>query len=364
MFKKDDSLALKGVAILMMLWHHCFLEGRFESYDISFWPISTAQAVNIASFFKLCVSLFAFISGYGLYLSLKKEYERASAEHPPRIGPWVGNRLVKTLSGFWFIVILAWIVCFLADRLPVTVYFSDADLLSGLLNAVLDFLGVAYLFNQPVLIATWWYMSAAVVYILLAPLMFRLTKFLGALPTLGLCFVLPRILNLGYTGEIEGFLTTFYVGMVFASLGLFERWHSWKPVPSHSNFSNAVRFLLSLFSIYLAYKLYLLLNFTAYWDIKRAVLPIPLILFCVEYLVRLPGVRQILGFLGKHSMNIFLVHSFFRSIYAADFVYGFHHAFLIALVLLGISLAVSIVIEQLKHLLHYNEFINRLIQHI
>ena len=33
-FTQDMSLMLKGAAILLMIWHHSFLAGRFEAYDI------------------------------------------------------------------------------------------------------------------------------------------------------------------------------------------------------------------------------------------------------------------------------------------------------------------------------------------
>ena len=73
---KTDSGALKGTGILIMLFHHLFLAGRFDGFEISFWPFSAAQITHIASFCKICVSLFAFISGYGLILSYRRERER------------------------------------------------------------------------------------------------------------------------------------------------------------------------------------------------------------------------------------------------------------------------------------------------
>ena len=68
-FSKNDTLTVKGVAILIMMWHHCFLAGRFENFNILTWPLSYGHFTTIASFFKICVSLFAFVSGYGLNLS-------------------------------------------------------------------------------------------------------------------------------------------------------------------------------------------------------------------------------------------------------------------------------------------------------
>ena len=67
---KSDSLRLKGVAMLMMFFHHLYCQvSRFDGYEISFSPFGQDAVVDVAMFFKLCVSIFAFVSGYGLLTS-------------------------------------------------------------------------------------------------------------------------------------------------------------------------------------------------------------------------------------------------------------------------------------------------------
>ena len=66
-FSKQDTALVKGVAILMMLAHHCFESPyRYAGYELNFFPFTESQTVEIASFFKICVALFAFLSGYGI----------------------------------------------------------------------------------------------------------------------------------------------------------------------------------------------------------------------------------------------------------------------------------------------------------
>lgn len=67
-------------------------------------------------------------------------------------------------------------------------------------------------------------------------------------------------------------------------------------------------------------------------------------------------------FFGKHALNIFLVHTFIRYTFFQDFTYSFKHFALICLVLFGISLGISIVIEGLKKLLHFDRFTRFLCQ--
>lgn len=103
-FSKNDSLAVKGIAIIMMIFHHCFIEiPVLDQYGVSFGSLSREKVVWLCLWLKICVSLFAFVSGYGLYTSYKKK-NGSKVE-------WVIRRLIKTLSGFWIVFILAGIVC-------------------------------------------------------------------------------------------------------------------------------------------------------------------------------------------------------------------------------------------------------------
>ena len=68
----------------------------------------------------------------------------------------------------------------------------------------------------------------------------------------------------------------------------------------------------------------------------------------VMTLGRVPVVKQILGFLGKHSMNIFLVHTFFYLIIWRKYVYYFEYAIITFIVLLSMSLAYSVILELAK----------------
>ncbi|MCD7820831.1 MAG: hypothetical protein LUG64_01280 [Clostridiales bacterium] len=58
-FSVRDTNVVKGVAIILLLFHHCFLSAsRFEGYDISFFPLHRGWLsllrgpVNAASVFS------------------------------------------------------------------------------------------------------------------------------------------------------------------------------------------------------------------------------------------------------------------------------------------------------------------------
>lgn len=63
-FGRDVSLAVKGVAILLMIAHHCF---AFPAYWLDPFCVSPFWA-GLCDQFKICVAVFAFITGYGAFV--------------------------------------------------------------------------------------------------------------------------------------------------------------------------------------------------------------------------------------------------------------------------------------------------------
>lgn len=95
-FDRDASQALKGIAICLMLLHHCFRQVKvFKEYAISCYPFSQELVVKVADMGKICVSLYAFISGYGLYLNYKKNRNKVTDTK------WFLVRYIKTFSGYF-----------------------------------------------------------------------------------------------------------------------------------------------------------------------------------------------------------------------------------------------------------------------
>ena len=65
-FDKYNSQAIKGIAIVMMMFHHMYLsQDRFEGLNVVFTPFSADRIMYLCRTFKICVPIYAFISGYG-----------------------------------------------------------------------------------------------------------------------------------------------------------------------------------------------------------------------------------------------------------------------------------------------------------
>lgn len=339
-FGLDVSLAIKGIAIGMMLFHHLFRNGlgAHERYDIVYFPFPETNMRNIATVFKICVALFTFISGYGLYLNYKKTELSASQ--------WVLQRIVKLLSSYWFVVVLCWGILGIFNGHPQKQYFADG-FYQGIINMAAEFLGCANLFRTPTINDVWWYMSAAVIYVILLPFVVaQENKLLLLLPAAA---ILPRILGVGYQGGTSAysFLFMFFIGVFCAKYDLVNRWLGFQQDKI------LLKFLAELILLIIGYKFYRKIPLELFWEYHFGLYPLLVIFFSVEFLCFLPVVGKALSFLGKHSANIFYIHSFF--IMFSGFIYKLPHFLLSYAVLMGISLSGSMLIEALKEVFGYNK---------
>ena len=93
----------------------------------------------------------------------------------------------------------------------------------------------------------------------------------------------------------------------------------------------------------------------AVWD---GIIPILACYLVHAYIAKIPLIDNFLSYLGKHSMNIFLIHNFIRIMWYYDFTYSFKYWWLITLVLLSISVLISNAVEILKNTIRYNELVS------
>lgn len=157
---KKQSAALQGVAIWMMVYHHIFL--GTEAYEGLFSFMTPEVVRRIAWFCKICVGVFAFVSGYGMYYGMErlpKErfFGRLGAQYR-----YVLPRILKLYVRLWiiFAVHLAYLLG--VRHIPV----SAGELLGNATALTPSWNG------------TWWYVEQYAKMLLLLPLMdLLLTRF-------------------------------------------------------------------------------------------------------------------------------------------------------------------------------------------
>jgi len=349
-FTRDKSLMLKGVGILLMMWHHCFYKGRFENYYVVFSPLTIGQATRIAGFCKICVTMFVFVSGYGLYQIYKNKSQIVGA------GRWIIHRYLKGFLPFWFIYLLSFVSCALIDGRTWTVYFKD-HIVNGFVYVFLDFLGLAKLFGSPSLSGTWWYMSAYFQYIVLFPLLFCIIEKYGSLFLVAIVLIFPRIAKFEPGGKhMYSFLLSIVLGMVFKKELIFEKIDAFTEKRNNKILIVTGLTLLSAF----LYKASVLLPNKLFYDVIWDIFPMVFIVLFYLVIPYLHLTQKFLKLIGIHSANIFMLHTFLLYNYLSDFIYGREHFILIMLTLLALSLMLSYCVEGLKKLVRFPVLVKKI----
>lgn len=352
-FTKKDSLALKGIAILMMYVHHFYLSPeRWAGYTVDFFPLTESMTVYLAEFLKTCVCVFVFITGYGMTQSLKQKHPDFRPSSTDMLS-YTRHRLVSLLSNFIFVYLLVILVSFPTGRF-FEIYGRSG---SSILYVLVDMFGLAKLFKTPSYVGTWWYMSLAIVLVVLFPLFVKLYReyrwaFLFAV------MLLPRFLNLRIVNtNLLHYTLAMALGMCCAESDLFSRWKNFE----ETRLRKIPKILLFLFHLLLLAALVVFRQSDAgqgLLEVFDGIIPVYIAYFGRLYPFRLRGLSPVLRFLGKHSMNMFLTHTLIRTTFFQDFSYSFGNAWLNVLVLLVITVLLSMVIEALKKLVHFSDFVH------
>lgn len=351
-FSKQDTNAIKGLAILFMMYHHCFATAdRFEQYEVSFFPLSQEMGVLLSFSLKICVGMFVFLSAYGMTISMNRKKDGALLSGREMTAMTTG-RLINMMSGYMLLFILVHIISIVLGKCRIEQVYGTG--FRAVIGIVIDFFSLGDIFGTPMYLATWWYMSVAIVLILLMPLLLWLYRKMGIYSIL-LVTLLPYLVTFQYD-EITRYFLAMILGVVFAESNGIVKVSQWQ-IGNSRIVSQIIKFVVEILLLYLLFKgrnskySYQLVEL---WD---SLIPVIIILFAYEFIVVIPGVKQVLRFLGRHSMNIFLTHNFFRVFWCPDFIYGFRSAWLIPLVLLLISLVFSMAVELLKKGIRFDTFV-------
>lgn len=360
-FTTYDSMLVKGVAIVLLMFHHSISMTEVERHTLNFFPFNSYHwPVMVCDSFKLCVGMFIFITGYGLYKSFSKIELKNKA-----VFNWTGTRLFKILSGFWFVYVLVFIITYAVDKYPLVRYVTAPTKLEGSwFYAVIDFLGISNIVGTPTLVGTWWYMSAVVIMIVFFPLIFAAGEKLSYFVIGASLILLPRILCIGFPGSknVFSFVLALIFGMVFAKYDLFARLDKFTLFRKSRLLSDIILFFVYMLAFYLIVVMTDKLDRKYLWELNYCIDPVIVIMFANRYLKRIPILNKALMYIGNHSLNIFLIHTFIRYEYLNDFTYSFKYALLIPFILLAISFALSVAVELLKKLLNYDKLVAKAIK--
>ncbi|MBU5280411.1 acyltransferase [Anaerostipes hadrus] len=359
-FTKEHTMQMKGIAIIILLFHHCFLNAQrwatvpYEKlattkgwgyYPISFTPFSSHTIQYLASFSKICVAMFVFMTGYGMWVSYESQKKKTTMSN------YIKKRMVTLMTGFLIIFVVTEILAIPTGRF-IEVYGHD---FRSVVYMIIDALGLAKLLGTPLFCLTWWYMSLAIVLIMIFPFVHSIMgKYQWIVVVASI--IVPRACGFGQSTDLFRYLLAYTLGMYFAQHDLLVRIK--EKFMEQNVAGKLLSLIVSLIGLAVIIKCrqnaWIGWKYLDFWDGFAAMYVI-----VISYIYILNGkwIVKGLGFLGKHSMNIFLIHSFYRDVFFHEFTYSFYYAWLDYIVLMAISLVTSIVLEWFKKLIRYEKFI-------
>ncbi len=324
---KSDTTAVKGIAILLMLWHHLFLNTM--AYG--------ALTHSLAVVFKVCVALFLFVSGYGLtkqYSQLEKPYFKNTVK-------FLLRRYINFFLSYWFCFVLVVVVGNVCGYSFSEAYPVGRNLLKCVLLDAAGQMGYNSYLNP------WWFNKMIIQLYLVFPILFLIisNKYLS---WVGLALIIVvQLYAKSIPGNmffiVEGGLPAFYLGMLCARCRVAPEANNgkWRP--------------LLLFAGLLVCVGLAILHLRVVKDPYVAVLLRALMAFCVIVAYKSIGDKHIsvLEFVGKYATIMYLIHMLFIKL-LSGVIYGMKYSVLVFVVLVAICLVTAMLIDALEKLSRYD----------
>lgn len=337
----NETNVLKAIAICAMLCHHLFFQN----------PEYGTIAFKLALTGKFCVALFVFLSGYGMAV----QYQKCLTDNQvAQCGKCLsllkdlwGNlrfllrRYLKFYMNYWAVFLITVPIGVLVfGRTLANVYGIDSSLWSSLLS---DVFGLRVLGSYNI---TWWVNRLFLALWLFFPFLFwSMNSRLVSIWMLILLYYDPGSILYPLNFVAPGLSTW----LISYALGIFLAVNG----SVLNNFLNKVnRFVvLSVFCLAALAFLYMRNNYvlSCFLGVKGDPFIVVFLPLAVVSVCRLTRRKiAVLIFVGKHSINMYLMHTFVYGYFFHNFIYGFKYPILIFAVLFAISLLVSIGVEFFK----------------
>lgn len=309
----SDTQILKGIALLLLLYHHLF----FSSGDFDDWYIGQIPVVQtFGAQSKLCVAIFVFLSGYGLMSGAVK------TDGISDILAFYRKRYVKLMVNFWLI----WLLFVPVGVLVFNRTFPDVYGEHYLYKCVVDLLGFCDLYSYN---PTWWFYGCIIQLYILFPFLYKAIRYWYLLLPLSVVLAFVYIIPTPGFNLCRSYICSFLLGMVI------------KKYPPQLAKAPTIILLFSIIVLFVC-RMWTF-SFCLVWDM--VIIGVGVFAYIQIHFPQ--WIARALAFLGKHSFNIFLFHTFFL-MYLHQYVYWSRNPFLIFLTMLSICVMVSVGIEKIK----------------
>lgn len=327
MLLKSESVQLKGIAIMTMVFLHLF--NRAENVDLcnnSVYLFDIPLTSQLAKFAEICVPLYLFLSGYGLYIL----YLKSDNIKPLR-------RIFKLYLNFWtvFIVFIP-LGCFLKpDQYP-------GDLLDFLENVT----AWRTSYNWE-----WWFIFPYIILLSITNMLFKYVRkygFWSIVVSSSLIYVVSYLCISFYKSYLlENYLIfiiveSFEMMCSFVWGALFVKYDILGKIDRTFNFKSCYGTIVGILVI-----IGLILI--------RSIIPIHatrivfMIAFVCSFMLfkRNSKINVFFVNIGQKSTVIWLIHTFFCYYFFHDFIYSFKYPIVIFVVTFSLSYVSALFIDNL-----------------
>lgn len=347
-FSKQYTLMTKGVLAIMLLMHHVLALNNVMEYGVKT-LINDYELLNeIVTFCKTCIAGFAFITAFGM----TRIFMKMPDDDPKSLFLVSIKRLVK----LELTILIVFVLAILYKRFVLTesiraIYIGeDNDNIKMLLYMFIDAIGMAKYAGTPTLNITWWYLSFAILLIIIMPFIYKMYQ-KYRWPLLPVACLLPYVTMI--SSDLFSWLFPIsMLGTAFGYEGWFEKSrkiNGWK--------AQIAKLVISVSIVYFSFLLSKYVNLEFSYTLAFI---IPYLVY--EFISYVPLVKEALSFIGKNATNIFLIHTFIYYYFYTEFVYSFHYSFVVLLVVLVLSVGISLLIEWVKNISGYNRLVNRILK--
>lgn len=335
---KKQSNHLKAIAILMMLCLHLFN----RDYNGLFSPLifigEKPLSFYISLFCDACVPIFAFVSGYGLYIKFEKD--KVSFIKSNLI------RIKKLYINLWLIIIIF--------PLGFGLLFNTPDIPGSVLTFLLNSSGFYTSYNP-----SWWFLTTYILFVVSSSFWFsvfnRIHKFFFFIILLILYIVSFYLRNYKTLDFELPFINWFLRQVILFFCTLFQFMlgpylYKFYMKSYLNNYLHTLKYKGILFLIGI-----LLLIFLHALIPNFFIAPFTGIVFIILFIqLKLhKNIVLFLDFMSKHSTNIWLTHMFFYLIFFSTFIYSFRFPILIFFALVTLCILSSYFIN-----FFYNRLVN------
>lgn len=316
---KNETQIVKGIAILFMIFGHLFYIPDNVQLCTNYIYIGEMPLVQWLTGAMNPVAFFLILSGYGMHCIHSKG----------GIDNHRWTRIAKILLHWWIILVLITVPCFIFRGL----YYNDS---------------YSIIFNYSTFDTSWygeaWFLFPFMCLSLLSPVIFNITDrirtrwvlIISFLIGTSTSFIISRygVQYLYGNNFLYNPFLIIHLSPAFIWGGQLHRLHI---IETLKNKQLGIKLYIPL----VAFFVLMCITRTAAWGPLYATTFIVLFLSCPRWIV----IDKLLGYLGKHSMNMWLIHAWICYYIFHDELYSLKYPLLIMVVVIIVSLLGSYLVD-------------------